>query len=118
MYNLEIWKQRKKELKLTLDDISEQTGISISTIKDIFRGATYAPRIDTVQAIESALGLNGTSWTAEEMAQGVFSTKKVDITPEEDDLLYLYRRIGQQFGEAGQKAFKEMGETILQINKK
>ena len=57
MYDLEIWKARKKELKLTLDDISERTGVSISTIKDIFRGATYAPRLDTVQAIEEALEL-------------------------------------------------------------
>ena len=57
MYDLELWKARKKELKLTLDDISERTGVSISTIKDIFRGATYAPRLDTVQAIEEALEL-------------------------------------------------------------
>lgn len=58
MYDLQLWKARKKELKLTLDDIAEQTNISISTIKDIFRGATYAPRVDTVQAIERVLGLN------------------------------------------------------------
>lgn len=57
MYDLELWKARKKELKLTLDDISEKTGVSISTIKDIFRGATYAPRLDTVQAIEEVLEL-------------------------------------------------------------
>ncbi len=55
---LEIWKARKRELKLTLDEIAEKTGISISTIKDIFRGATYAPRVDTVQAIERVLGIN------------------------------------------------------------
>ncbi len=58
MYNLEIWTARKKELKLTLEDIAKRTGISISTIKDIFRGATYAPRLDTVQAIEQALELS------------------------------------------------------------
>ena len=58
MYDLQLWKARKKELKLTLDDIAEQTNISISTIKDIFRGATYAPRVDTVQAIERVLGLD------------------------------------------------------------
>lgn len=58
MYNLEVWKKRKKELKITLDEIAESTGISISTIKDIFRGATYAPRVDTVQAIEQVLGLS------------------------------------------------------------
>lgn len=58
MYDLELWKVRKKELRLTLDDIAERTGISISTVKDIFRGATYAPRVDTVQAIESVLGIS------------------------------------------------------------
>lgn len=58
MYDLEIWKAQKKALHLTLDDIAEKTGISISTIKDIFRGATYAPRVDTVQAIEKVLGLD------------------------------------------------------------
>lgn len=61
MYDLELWKARKKELKLTLDDIAEHTGISISTIKDIFRGATYAPRVDTVQAIENVLGISDDS---------------------------------------------------------
>ncbi|MCH5165621.1 MAG: helix-turn-helix domain-containing protein [Clostridiales bacterium] len=58
MYDLELWKARKKELKLTLEEIAERTGISISTVKDIFRGATYAPRVDTVQAIEGVLGLS------------------------------------------------------------
>lgn len=61
MYDLELWKARKKELRLTLDDIADRTGISISTIKDIFRGATYAPRVDTVQAIENALELSDKS---------------------------------------------------------
>ncbi len=61
MYNLQLWKIRKKELNLTLEDISDRTGISISTIKDIFRGATYAPRIDTVEAIERALEITNTS---------------------------------------------------------
>ena len=36
MYNLESWKKRKKELKLTLEDISKTSGVGISTVKDIF----------------------------------------------------------------------------------
>jgi transcriptional regulator with XRE-family HTH domain len=50
-------KNRKKELKMTLDELSEKSGIPKRTIEDIFRGATKNPRIDTIQAIESALGL-------------------------------------------------------------
>ena len=117
MYNLETWKRRKKELKLTLEQIAEQTGISISTIKDIFRGATYAPRIDTVQAIEKVLKLDTSIWTPEDYSNGIQTTKLVHITPDEDDILYLYRRIGAQLGENGQKAFQEMGETLLKMKK-
>ncbi len=58
MYDLELWKQAKKNQKLTLEDIAKKSNIGISTIKDIFRGVTYAPRLDTVEAIEKALGIN------------------------------------------------------------
>ena len=58
MYNLESWKKRKKELKLTLEDISKTSGVGISTVKDIFRGVTTSHRIDTIQAIEKALEIN------------------------------------------------------------
>jgi repressor LexA len=58
MYDLELWKQAKKAQKLTLEDIATKSNVGISTIKDIFRGVTYAPRLDTVEAIEKALGLN------------------------------------------------------------
>ena len=57
MLNLELWNTQRKKLKLTLADIAEQSQISISTIKDIFRGATTDPRLETVQAIERTLGL-------------------------------------------------------------
>ena len=50
-------KNRKKELKMTLDELSEKSGIAKRTIEDIFRGATKNPRIDTLQAIERALGI-------------------------------------------------------------
>ena len=58
MYNLESWKKRKKELKLTLEDISKTSGVGISTVKDIFRGVTTSHQIDTIQAIEQALEIN------------------------------------------------------------
>ena len=57
MVNLELWTAQKKKLKLTLSDIASKTKISISAVKDIFRGATTDPRLETVQAIERVLGL-------------------------------------------------------------
>lgn len=56
--NLELWKARRKELGLRYDDLAKAAGVSKRTIEDIFRGYTTTPRIDTVEAIERALGLN------------------------------------------------------------
>ena len=70
--NIELLKQTKKEKKMTFPQISEISGVPLSTLYDIFRGITTAPRIDTIQAIERALGLNQQpEWTDEEKALGV-----------------------------------------------
>ena len=55
---ISILKARKKELKMTLDDIAEKSGIPKRTLEDIFRGATKNPRVDTMAAIEQALELD------------------------------------------------------------
>lgn len=114
MYNLELWKQRKKELKLTLDDIAKKTGIGISTIKDIFRGATYAPRIDTVEAIEKALGIDNSIFTAEDYANGVQDTKKINITADEEDILDKYKEVQKLLGEKGKNLIIEFCDMLLE----
>ena len=56
--NIEFFKKIMKEKKITYEDLAEKAGLSISTIKKIFSGIAQYPRIDTVQAIEKALGLD------------------------------------------------------------
>ncbi len=91
--NIEPYKKRKKELKLTNSDIAERSGISKRTVEDFFRGFTEHPRIDTVQAIEKALGLDNSPWTEEDYANGVMDTKKESITPMEEEMLIAFRDI-------------------------
>lgn len=55
--DIEYLKKVKKEKRITLDEISAKSGIPKRTVEDIFRGATKNPRIDTMQAIERALGI-------------------------------------------------------------
>lgn len=55
--NLELWKKKRKELKLKYEDLANLAHVSKRTIEDIFRGYTTSPRIDTVEAIEKALGI-------------------------------------------------------------
>lgn len=96
--DIELWKKKKKELHLTLNDIADITDISISTLKDIFRGKTYSPRIDTVQAIEKALGINDTTYTEEDFANGVFLQKKVMLTADEEAIVLKFRELKAKLG--------------------
>lgn len=91
MDTVEIWKQRKKEIGMTNKDISEKSGIPLRTIEKIMCRQTGFPRIDTAQAIEQALGLS-----QEEITSGAtLSPKTVNISPDEDELLNLYRGLSK-----------------------
>ena len=62
-----------KKQKITYEELSIKSEIPIGTLKSIFSGRTPNPRIDTLQAIEKALGLNQPTieWTDADQAQGV-----------------------------------------------
>lgn len=53
-----FWLQRKKSLKLTNKDIASLSNVPLSTIEQIMCGKIKSPRLDTVEAIERALGIN------------------------------------------------------------
>ena len=63
--DIESWKKRKKELHWTHDDLAKASGVSRSTIARIFseNPDCPSPTINTVEAIERALGLNEKSPT-------------------------------------------------------
>lgn len=50
----------------------------------------------------------------EEQQAGIHATVKIDITPLEDDLLDVFREIGEKLGEPSQRAFIEIGKSILE----
>ena len=54
--NYEIINRRKKELGLTNAQLAESTGITLSTLDKITSGANKNPKLDTLQAIASAIG--------------------------------------------------------------
>ena len=55
--DIELWKIKKKELKLTFNDLSKETGLSVRTLKSLFTEERANATTFTVQAIERALGL-------------------------------------------------------------
>ncbi len=50
-------KKQLKEKKITYEKLAEITGLSLGTIKSIMSGKTANPRIETVNAINEAIGL-------------------------------------------------------------
>ena len=88
-------KKYMKDNHITYDELSKRSGLSISTIKKIFSGISQYPRIDTVQAIERALGLY-----TERIANSVAVQKEkapqeypAGLTSDERILLDYYRRL-------------------------
>ena len=56
--DIELYKKTMKQRKMTYEDLANQTGISLGAIKRIMAGIAKYPRVDTIEAIERALGLS------------------------------------------------------------
>ena len=93
--DIELWKQRKKELKLTFEDISQTTGVSIRTLKGLFSGERTNTTTYTAQAIENALGIG--------------KDIEVDISAEEQAFIETFR----QLTEDEKKEFYSIANFIL-----
>ena len=79
-------KSYMKANKITYEELANRSGLSISTIKKIFSGISQYPRIDTIQTIEKALGLDNqakTEYTDEEKELFNLITQLTDEEVEE-----------------------------------
>lgn len=74
--DLERLKRRKKELGISFDELSIKSGIPKTTLTNIFGGHTAHPRIDTIKAIEQALGMNEKSPPAGQEGKGLVIPEK------------------------------------------
>lgn len=116
---IQYYKDHLKQIGMTYEQLSEKSGIPLNTLKNIFRGKTVHPRIDTMQAIEEALGLrsNKLQWTEEEIAQGVVPNYKESLSSDELELLDAYRAIKDEKGEEAAHAMKTLMKTYLDYKK-
>lgn len=116
MINVELWEEQKKKLGLTFDALSEKSGIPKRTILGVFRKEVATPRIDTVQAIEQALGLSKPDWTDEEKALGV-GRYATYLSEEETEWLELRSEVLRVKGEDYLKTLTEMIEAVIKQKK-
>ena len=106
-------KAHLKTIGMTYETLSERSGIPLNTLKNIFRGKTKNPRIDTMQAIEDALGLSPTQLTEEDKTLGIIPEYKEVLAPDEVELLDAYRAIKGEKGEQAAHAMKTLMKAYL-----
>lgn len=82
--DIEYLKKVKKAKKMTLQEISDLSGIPKRTVDGIFSGKTKNPRIDTMQAIERALGIEEEKSPPSNLTEG------------ENALIELYRTASEE----------------------
>lgn len=75
-------KKYMRDNNITYEELSKKSNLSISTIKKVLAGISRYPRIDTMQAIERALGIdNDKNPPDRELSEG------------EAELLELFNRV-------------------------
>lgn len=108
-------KQYLRANKITYEELSAKSQIPIGTLKSIFSGRTPNPRIDTVNAINRALGLS--EWSADEKAEGV-GEHAVNLSADEWEWLELRSDIIEVGGQEMLATIIELLRTMIKTNKK
>ncbi len=108
-------KSHLKNQKITYEQLSERSGIPLNTLKNIFSGRTPNPRIDTMQAIEAALGLSyeKVKFTNADKDAGVELKHREVLSPDEMEVVDTYRAIKSEKGEKTAHAIKSMMKAFL-----
>lgn len=102
-----------KKNKITYEELSSKSGIPLGTLKNIFSKCATNPRLDTMQAIEEALGLSKPlEWTEEDKALGV-GRHSTNLSEREWKWLELGSELLRLKGEDYYKTFVTMIEAII-----
>lgn len=109
-------KNRKEELKISYDTLAELTGFSRRAICGIFSGETEHPRIDTVHAIERALGLTPEP-TDEEKALGLTRTAPIALADKDRRRLTMLMEADDVLGEKTVDSMLKMIELAVESKK-
>lgn len=106
-------KRHLKRNKITYDELSIISGVPKGTLSNIFARCSTNPRLDTMQAIEDALGLSTRyEWTDEEKALGV-GRRATYLSEDEFDWLELRSEVIRTKGEEYLKTVIAMINAII-----
>ncbi len=115
-----LLKELRKEKNLTQSEIAKALNISRQVYANYENEINQPDCKMLIQlanffevSVDELLGRE--DFTPEEKAAGISATRKISITPLEDDLLYTFRQIGKRFGEQAQRDYITVGENMLKL---
>ena len=113
-------RELRKEKNLTIAEIAEKLNLPFETYRSYEIGrrqADYETLIRIAEfygvSVDELLGREG--FTAKERAAGFSETKKIDVTPIEEDVVKVIRQIGKRYGEQAQRDYITVGENMLKL---
>ena len=113
-------KNLRKELGLTQKEIADILHISQQTYSD-YENCKTEPTGETLIAIANYFEvtvdelLGRDELTQAERAAGLSETRKMNVTPIEEDAVYIVRQIGKRFGEQAQRDYLTVGENMMKL---
>ena len=111
-------RELRKGKKLTQTDLAKCLNTTTSNVSG-WECGKWQPDNDTLIRLAEILGvsvdylLGREAVTPEEYASGMRATKEVSITPVEEDMLEVFRKIGEKDGEERQRLLISMAEGML-----
>ena len=115
---MNIFRKFRKQKGLTQIELAKMVNVQQTTVSkwEVGRAVPDYPvllKLAELYGVSVDYLLGREAITPEERAAGVTATKKENITPIEDELLYVFREVGAKRGEAAQRALIEMMEKML-----
>lgn len=115
---MNIFRELRKQKGLTQIELAKMVNVQQTTVSkwEVGRAVPDYPvllNLAELYGVSVDYLLGREAITPEELASGVTATKKENITPIEDDMLYVFREVGKKRGEAAQRAIVEMVEKML-----
>lgn len=111
-------KELRETKGYTQKDLAKRLNVSVSSV-GMWESTSQIPTAKKLLEIAALFNvsvdtlLDASTITPEERAAGVTATKKVSITPIEEDMLEVFRKVGIKHGESAQQAIITVAEKML-----
>lgn len=102
----------RKNAGISIEELSNRANLPKSTVEKILFGVVKHPRIDTMQAIERALGLAPT-FTEEERALGLSENHLIALSDDDRELINLFAEAEEKLGKSYVRGVKQMVRVTI-----